>query len=367
MQEDMHYYGTYAMARAAGLEVQAAKTVATAAQYVDDAKLEDDDEHNDGGMFQVVATSHTDSESIVDAKLHHLKQRSVWVPFHFFPGNEGTTLSEKLTCVKNGNLAQEMVANHIRHAILVKDEFGLALMGIMSHVYADTFSHYGFSGVSSRNNAIDGKSFEFDVKDQSVLAYINTKYDKFIQKYTPSFLIKNWRKFVSEGAEEAVGALGHGGVGTYPDRPFLNWRFNYELNSRDSGWRNNSKDFLEGCEKLHAALSTYAQGAGIAKGAVDFDSIKHKVKDILELESAMKGRIDAWKNAIRNNELFASETNEALDYSSESMQQQKDQFKELPNSSEIANTEIYRFYQAAIYHRDYTLKQLLPRHGIIVI
>lgn len=367
MQEDMHYYGTYAMARAAGLQVRDAKIVATAAQYVDDSTDEDDDEHQDGGMFQVIATSHRDSESIVDAKFHHLKQRSVWVPFHFFPGNEGKTLSERLVCVKDGKLAQEMVANHIRHATLVKDEYGLALMGIMSHVYADTFSHYGFSGVSSRNNAIDGKSFKFDVKDKSVLAYINTKFDKFLAKYTPSFIIRNWRKFVSEGAEDAVGALGHGGVGTYPDRPFLNWRFNYELSNRASDWRHNSEDYLEGCEKLHAALGAYARSAGITKGAVSFDSIKDKVKNILGLESDMPGRIEAWKNAIRNNELFAAEENEALDYSKDVWKLQKEKFKYLACSDEIAKSEIYRFHQAAIYHRDYTLKQLLPRYGIVVV
>jgi len=36
MQEDMHYYGTYAMARAAGLKAAHAKVIAYAAQYVDD-------------------------------------------------------------------------------------------------------------------------------------------------------------------------------------------------------------------------------------------------------------------------------------------------------------------------------------------
>jgi hypothetical protein len=36
MQVDMHYYGTYAMARPAGLTPEASKTIATAAQFVDD-------------------------------------------------------------------------------------------------------------------------------------------------------------------------------------------------------------------------------------------------------------------------------------------------------------------------------------------
>ena len=81
------------------------------------------------------------------------------------------TLSEKLVCVKDSKLVQEMVKNHIRHAILVKDEYGLALMGIMTHVYADTFSHYEFSGVSSRRNKVDGTSFELNVKDKKSIHY----------------------------------------------------------------------------------------------------------------------------------------------------------------------------------------------------
>ena len=45
MQQDMHYYGTYAMARAAGLAVKDAKILAYAAQYVDDATSNDSEVH----------------------------------------------------------------------------------------------------------------------------------------------------------------------------------------------------------------------------------------------------------------------------------------------------------------------------------
>jgi len=37
MQIDMHYYGVYAIARLAGLRPEAARMIATASQYVDDA------------------------------------------------------------------------------------------------------------------------------------------------------------------------------------------------------------------------------------------------------------------------------------------------------------------------------------------
>ena len=36
MQLDMHYYATYAMARAAGIEPDDARIIATSAQFVDD-------------------------------------------------------------------------------------------------------------------------------------------------------------------------------------------------------------------------------------------------------------------------------------------------------------------------------------------
>lgn len=188
MQQDMHYHGTYAMARAAGLAVKDAKILAYAAQYVDDSTANDSEVHEDGGMFHTTATAHTNPEAIANAASDHIEQRKVWVPFHFFPGNQGETLSQRLKCQKDSDLVREMVDNHISHAVRVKDEYGLALMGIMAHVYADTFSHYGFSGVSSKGNKVDGSSFELDVKDKRVKAYVMGKFSSFLNKYTPLLL-----------------------------------------------------------------------------------------------------------------------------------------------------------------------------------
>ncbi|MDX2503604.1 MAG: hypothetical protein QNL62_03890 [Gammaproteobacteria bacterium] len=49
----------------------------------------DSDVHEDGGMFQTVATAHTNSEAIGNAAADHTEHRKIWVPFHFFPGNAG--------------------------------------------------------------------------------------------------------------------------------------------------------------------------------------------------------------------------------------------------------------------------------------
>lgn len=49
MQIDMHYYGTYAMALASGITRNAAKVIATAAQFVDDNAAKNSIEFRDGG------------------------------------------------------------------------------------------------------------------------------------------------------------------------------------------------------------------------------------------------------------------------------------------------------------------------------
>ncbi len=367
MQEDMHYYGTYALARAAGLEVHNAEVIAYAAQYVDDSTANDSEVHEDGGMFETTATAHTNIEAIKNAASDHIEQRKVWVPFHFFPGGEGNTLSDKLKCRKDSNLAREMVKNHIRHSVSVKDEYSLELMGIMAHVYADTFSHYGFSGVSSRGNKVDGKSFKFDVEDEKVKAYIMGKYIGFLSKYSPKFFINNFRNFASKGASSATGALGHGAVGTYPDRPFLKWKFIYKKDGKDSGWRNNHETFLEGCEKIHKAFTCYAKQSDRLVNPVEFSSIKDKVSNILSLEANKEGRINAWKQAINSGDLFKPSDDEALDYSPYLWEQQKEDFEYCENSHDMINTNVYKFHQAAIYHRNYTLKQLLPKYNILVV
>ncbi|MDQ6976092.1 MAG: hypothetical protein Q9M22_05955, partial [Mariprofundaceae bacterium] len=119
--------------------------------------------------------------------------------------------------------------------------------------------------------------------------------------------------------------------------------------------------------KLHAAFSEYADKAGIARNKVSFEKIRSKVDEILRVEADKEGRIEAWITAINNNELFKKEDDEALYFSKNDWKQQKNEFKDLDNSADMTSKEVYQFHQAAIYHRDYTLKNLLPKHGIVVL
>ena len=58
MQLDMHYYATYDMARAAGIEPDDARIIATSAQFVDDNVARSHVEFGDGSRLDQEATAH---------------------------------------------------------------------------------------------------------------------------------------------------------------------------------------------------------------------------------------------------------------------------------------------------------------------
>ncbi|MFT4928740.1 MAG: hypothetical protein ACI8WB_004860, partial [Phenylobacterium sp.] len=113
MQVDMHYYGTYAMARAAGLKADVCKIIATAAEFVDDNAGHQNLNAKDKGHLHVTATAH---HSVDGDNLENDDQRLVWVPFHFLPGNEGDSYELRLQCVKDSDIAREMLQHHLSRA-----------------------------------------------------------------------------------------------------------------------------------------------------------------------------------------------------------------------------------------------------------
>ncbi len=362
MQTDMHFYGTYTMARAAGIPVCDSKTIAYSAQFVDDSTQQDSKSHKDGGLLYGIATAHHPIGAAVNSMMNHEEQRRVWVPFHFIPGGEGESMEEKLICVKNSKIANEMMKHHLQLA-MDRTAYGLELLGIGAHVYMDTFSHYGFSGISSKYNAVKGGSIKFiGVQDANVKKYIKKK------KY--EFFLKFFRETISFFGEEFSRALGHGGVATYPDRPFLHWQVKFEEefsgnNARED--RNNPDTFLEGCEGLHRYFSEFSKQNYPDNGHKLFGDIKETVSGIIKYEGKKDARIDKWLDAIKEGHLFKPEENEHdMSYKASEWEDEKKNFDKLESSARALRTHVYRFHQAAALHRYYVLKDLLPANGIAV-
>ena len=357
----MHYYGTYAMARAAGLKKGVCKTIATASQFVDDNAAKLNIEFQDGGRIDAEASAHHVSDIISNRDPED--QRQVWVPFHFLPGNRGNSFSERLVCRENSKIGQALVDHHLAHATRPA---GVCLMGVTAHVYADTFSHFGFSGVGSRYNKVDNDSFVFDAGvDPDIVDYIKVKEREFFRRHGKAGgLIANIKSWL---AETISGALGHGAVATYPDRPYLKWSFEYEYPRKQRVSRDNPKHFLKGCEALHAMFVQFGNANAVhsAGDGVAFSSIKDSVRAILAYQAKKEDRVKKWRAEARQGHL-GSESFQIPLYKPEDWMRQSAALNSSENSTDALKTNLYRFYQAASIHRQFVLRELLPDNRLVV-
>lgn len=375
MQIDMHYYGTYALARAAGLGRETAETISTASQYVDDATHGELDPHPDGTIFTIEKTSHHPWQlsAINDAD----DQRHVWVPFHFIPGGEGSTLEERLICRKNSQIARAVVDHALSRATR---PYACELIGVTAHCYADTFSHYGFSGVSSKLNRVHPDSLDTLNDDPLVEEILGPKLKSFFEKFGhQGGLMTEYRAIVSEADQvlsslNGHGALGHGAVAVYPDQPYLSWSFTYQYQGADGPVkrieRENAVDYMDACRALHDMFRRFSVARpdlADGTGGREFSEIEQCVADIIGFIGDSGARSKRWLKALQGGRLTGAPEKAPTPYDATFWRKRMTGLKDLPASSEAVRTTAYRFNQAAALHRSHLLRDLLPRHGIVVV
>lgn len=362
MELDMHYYGTYAMARAAGLRKDVCVTIATAAQFVDDNADKASIEFRDGARLDVEATAH---HAVNIKNIDPEDQRQIWVPFHFLPGNDGNNYTQRLVCTKDSQISKKMLEFNLS---FLAQAFALPLVGITAHVYADTFSHYGFSGVSSRVNRVVNDSFQFHQLDPNMEKYITDKAREFKDNYPESGWLQNIKGWF---AEKLSGALGHGAVMTYPDRPYLKWDFIYEsaAGAQRCPLRDNPATFFDCCVRLHELFQRVARGRGEfaeSEAFRDFSQIEALVRQILAVQAPLPGRIEAWQDAARGGELFGTGAEEIPDYRGNEWHNNREDLGREKDSRIAPGLPVFRFYQAASVHRTNVIRHLLPEQELIV-
>lgn len=303
--------------------------------------------------------------------MDHDDQRYVWVPFHFLPGGKGKNFTEKMVCQKNSKIAQEMIEHNLNQ---INSPYYLELAGIAAHVYIDTFAHYGFSGISSRRNRVDGITIKVEQSSEMIESILGKKLADFFNKYgEQGGLLKNIRSIISSAGELGSGALGHGAVSIYPDQPFLNWSFKYEHTKMITGKRayhNNPQTFFEASQNIHDIFRLFAhrhyKTILDTKAAKPFSEIADTLKEIIALEENKAGRIDAWKKAAKAGKLYNKKETIPV-YDPHAWEKQRDSFPNLTKPKKVVRFDVYRFYQAASFHKHYVLRELLPKHGIVVI
>jgi hypothetical protein len=355
------------MARAAGMAREAAQVAASAAQYVDDCVEKTPVVLKDGARLARTPTAHHVADEI--SNIQPDDQRDVWVPFHFLPGNQtlegdDANYAERLKCRKNSEPALTMVGEVLDRLAL--DPHGLERLGITAHVFADTFSHFGFSGISDSRNAVRSDSFRFaDDIEPELAEHLQGVMKRFRQRFGKESQIlaglKSWF------AETVSLGLGHGAVATYPDLPYLAWSFEYEHPRGLRDDRDNRQSFFEACAALHDLFAkAIAQCPHFAGGtARSFASIEDAVKTILATKGDTGERAAAWQQAAAAGLLF-SEPEDIPPYLGDEWTQWLAAAEGTVTSDEALGHPACRFHLAANTHRSWVLHELLPARNLLI-
>jgi hypothetical protein len=145
---------------------------------------------------------------------------------------------EKIVCRPNSPVAEDM----IRSCIEERDApCGLHRLGVTMHVYADTWAHQGFAGITHRVNGISALNDQ-DQPDAGFWSKLKDFFGDAFDERTGGFV------------GDAL-PLGHGAALSYPDLPYLEWR--YRAEDGRTVPRDNPADFSEAAQEMCKAMQRF--------------------------------------------------------------------------------------------------------------
>ena len=348
MEKDFHFYTIYALARASGLDSSNAHIVAYSSQHTDDAKYDHVLEFENGGRFRQVLTAH----QFLDPKaLDKGTCYNIWVPFHFLPGNSGSDFYERMLARPNSVIAQGIIDDFLGSS---PKAYTLHRLGILLHIYADTWSHQNFLGLI-RGKMNDVEHLKVKGEDHNSLGAFFEDLKKHILEY---------------GAP----LLGHAQAGTIPDEPYREWE--YEDYRGRHVHISNQERALEAAQNCYAlllrALRQLPQYS--SQSAVPWQDLAGGMNDLFGRRGGLQERAEAWQEAISGGGVgFAAQgQDKGLQYGDRDWfkasvkvtktEGQPDKYERQPN---FETSHWKYFHDAAVFQRFSILHEVLPAQGII--
>lgn len=307
MEISSHYYAILAFCRARGFNAETAGKIAYASQYVDDATINLitvsnpsscpglDDIAGEKCLFNM-ATCHSYFRIKTFNYTSMIRNTAA---FHFVPGCEGTTFAKKMRCKENSPVIRSMIDEAIPDGDCIQ-------LGMLLHVYADTFSHQGFSGILSEVNNID----KLDSKEK-----IAKSFSEFV------IGIKDWfgKSSLDKLFDKAVPGYGHAQAFTFPDEPYLVWSYVYDssedmtMKYETSGVINNPDRYKRAFEKITEYLDSYLAAHPEYRDASVSGISMTPLYDTLVASCPSDKRIKLWRALMVKMKLFR-EGDRALEY-----------------------------------------------------
>ena len=216
MDIDFHFSTIYVLSRWAGFDSDEAKIIAVSSQLVDDNIS---DKVPQFSNFMQRYSGHELWEN-----LNVFDNAEVWVPFHFLPALDGDDISQQLVCRKNSTTAKALAESMLQYSGANQ----LFRLGIALHVYADTWAHQEFSGITDAGNTLLG--LECNPRPKI-----------------------GWQRLESHfAAATNLKPLGHAAALHCPDQPYLFWRSDQKFPKG----RYNAEEFVEASKSIYRILQS---------------------------------------------------------------------------------------------------------------
>ena len=270
MNIDFHYYPIKAAAITAGFPEEDAQTIASYSQFVDDysdfeplhfKEIPTFAQHlakprkDDTWTFHPVTTGF---ENIIQTTrlLTTENQKNILIPFHFITAqplntkvNNRRQWRVKPTTLTNNNepsLIQDLLLNTRQKYTTKPHPSDLIRIGILLHIYADTYAHQGFSGFHNWEN----HSYLTEAKDNNNNTDITHQYKPNLYFVTPS--------------------VGHANIGHAVDDSHISFIIKQKkrktnLKYSEIYMRNNTQEFLHATEEIINYLRTCLQKEPMTK------------------------------------------------------------------------------------------------------
>ncbi|MEN8906589.1 MAG: DUF6765 family protein [Clostridiales bacterium] len=361
MQIDFHFGVTYILSRLAGFTLKESKIIAHSAQYVDDATNGKTIYFDNGEIFKPLSSAH---RALDYRNFDNLSDHFVWIPFHFLPGNSmkkfgeitNCNFYERIKCKPDSYLAKDMIDEVVNQK---NNENSLHRLGITMHVYADTWAHQEFSGIQHFSNRV------IYLEDDEVSKNLVSKLSNFFKDV--------FDKKISEFIDD-VFPIGHGAVLTYPDKPYLKWR--YKDYSGKLIERDNPKIFLEAAKNMYKVLKQFRLGDRKAK--VDELNVKDskKLLSIFEkvTDSNPDERLDKLLKEIEKGNFSFGSEKVSYEYKGKGSWRydalnglKSKNGKYYKYSERFIKSDWKKVHDALYEHRHFVLRKIIPKYDLLIV
>ena len=296
MQEDFHYYATYAAAYLAGYSHEDSLDICYSTQFVDNCTATLLSGIKAPTIF---ATTQLNME-LMDTKTDQAglaEITGIWSAFHFLPHDLYSTKKKatkrymhkyRLICGPNGSL--------IRDTVNLAKGGSLQAVGIAMHVLADTWAHMYFAGTPSF--VINNTNYHFyelipdgdDFMEREV---------KFVHKTSAPDDLENgiFTSTLYQGSEYSVMNLGHGRAGHFPDYSFARYKYLPAWDDYNEVLKDNPSDYIKAFSQMIYAMK-YLNGKNESFELSQYDDeaiapYRDRLKEIIEKRQLTASR--DWK------------------------------------------------------------------------